>query len=63
MKFSKEKFEKNAPKSILKIISEEHRNALEGKEVDFTDGYGNIDYTVNDKNFYLYPVNEDWCID
>lgn len=33
MKFSREKFECNADKTTLRLVSKEHRVALDGKEV------------------------------
>ena len=57
MKFSKEKFKKNATKDILKKINIEHRNALDGKKIN--DGV--IYYTIGEVDYYLYPVEKDWC--
>lgn len=57
MKFSVKKFAANADKVCRKAVTEPHRQALDGKEV--VDGQ--IDYSVDGKEYYLYPVLPEWC--
>ena len=60
MKFSKDNFNKNAPRAIKKLISN-HLDVLDGMEVVFNGKFGEIDYTVDGKEFCLYPVCKSWC--
>lgn len=61
MRFSKDKFNKNASKTVKKILSG-HIDAIDGMEVKFNGELGEIEeYTVNGEKFYLYPVYKDWC--
>lgn len=66
MKFSKEKFKKNAPKGIQRQLAE-HLNVLDGQEVIFDGKYGKDGYIkqyfVNGKEYYLYPVYKTWCVE
>jgi len=57
MKFSAEKFKKNAEKHICKSIPESHRQVLDDMEVID----GQIDYEVDGEEYYLYPVLSEWC--
>ena len=57
MKFSKDKFRRNAPHAIRKALPESHRDVLDGMQVD----KGAIEYTVDGKEWELYPVEPDWC--
>ncbi|MBA4697820.1 MAG: hypothetical protein H2212_00150 [Ruminococcus sp.] len=57
MKFSKDKFRRNAPHAIRKALPESHRDVLDGMEVDRCE----ITYTVDGEEFELYPVEPDWC--
>lgn len=57
MKFNASKFRKNADSVCRKLIPEPHRLALDGKEVV----NGKIDYSVDGKDYYLYPVLKEWC--
>lgn len=59
MRLDKKKFSANADPTCRKLITEEHRDALDGKEVV----NGQIEYTVNGENYYLFPVLPEWCID
>lgn len=61
MKFSKDKFNKNASKTVKKLLSK-HIDALDGMEVKFNEEFGEIEqYTVDGEEFYLYPVSREWC--
>lgn len=57
MKFSREKFERNADKTTLRLVPKEHRFALDGKEVVNNE----IKYKVRNDWFCLYPVFSEWC--
>lgn len=57
MRFSKDKFRKNAPHAIRKALPESHRDVLDGMEVDRCE----IEYEVDGKEYSLYPVEPDWC--
>jgi len=57
MKFNAEKFRKNADSTCRKLIPELHRLALDGKEAI----NGQIDYSVDGKDYFLYPVLQEWC--
>lgn len=59
--FSKKNFELNAPSYVKRLVSELHREALEGKTVVFTEEYGTVDYQVNGEDYTLYPVDRNWC--
>lgn len=61
MRFSKDNFNKNAPKTIKKLLSG-HIDVIDGMEVKFDGEFGEIEeYKVNGEEFYLYPVSKDWC--
>ncbi len=57
MKFSKEKFLKNADVASKKRLRE-HLNILNGMEVEHG---SQIHYTVDGKPWLLYPVMDVWC--
>lgn len=57
MKFSREKFERNADKTTLRLVPKEHRVALDGKEVV----NGEIKYKLGNDKFCLFPVYPEWC--
>lgn len=61
MKFSKEKFLKNAPSGI-KCQLKDHVNILDGLDVVFDGEYGHIpQYFIPDgQETYLYPVYKSW---
>ena len=64
MKFSKEKFKKNAPKGIQKQLKG-HLDALDGLEVVFDERFGRDGYIPryfkDGTEYYLYPVYKTWC--
>lgn len=57
MKFSAKKFSQNASAICKKLIPESHRRVLDGMEVID----GQIDYEVDGEEYYLYPVELEWC--
>lgn len=57
MIFSTKKFEANADNVCRKALTAPHRQALEGKEVID----GQIEYSVDGEDYYLYPVQPEWC--
>lgn len=57
MKFNRKKFEQNADKATLRLVPQEHRAALDGKEVV----NGEIEYKIGYDKFYLFPVFKEWC--
>ncbi len=57
MKFSEDKFRRNADHAIRKRMPQSHLNVLDGMEVDMCE----ITYTVDGEEYYLYPVEPDWC--
>ncbi|MCF3942187.1 hypothetical protein [Oceanobacillus alkalisoli] len=69
MIFDKQQFKKNAPSNIKRSIPQSHLDVLDGMEVTFKDSdkFGWIEhYEVppNERgitNFYLYPVDKEWC--
>jgi hypothetical protein len=64
MIFSRTAFEATAPANIKKCLPESHREALDGKAVIFDSlGFGTVDYSADGEDFYLYPVDKDWCED
>ncbi len=61
MRFSKDKFNKNASKTVKKLLSK-HVDILDGMEVKFNGEFGEIEqYVVDGEEFYLYPVCKEWC--
>lgn len=60
MKFSKKRFNENAPKDIKKKINK-HIDVLDGMEVKIDGDFGEIEYTFNGEGFLLYPVFKEWC--
>lgn len=60
MKFSKKKFNENAPKEIKRKLNK-HVDALDGMEVKIVGSFGEIEYTFNEEGFILYPVFKEWC--
>ena len=61
MRFSKDKFNKNALKTTKKLLSK-HLDVLDGMEVKFDEAFGEIEkYTVNGEEFWLYPIHKEWC--
>ncbi len=62
MKFSKEKFLKNASAGIRQQIKD-HIDILDGMQVVFDTEYGEIpQYFVDGEEYYLYPVYKSWCV-
>ena len=61
MKFSKDKFKKNAPSYVKRLLSE-HLDAIDGLEV-FQDEKGHFKtyYKFDGEDYYLYPIYEEWC--
>ena len=57
MKFNARKFLDNADSVCKKALPESHRQELDGKKV--VDGQ--IEYTVDGQEYYLYPVLPEWC--
>ena len=57
MKFSREKFERNADKDTIRGVPKEHRGTLDGKEVVNDE----INYKVGYDKFHLSPVPAEWC--
>jgi len=57
MKFSKTKFLQNASFGIQMILKH-HINILDGKDVNEN---GEIYYQVDNKNYCLCPIDQDWC--
>lgn len=57
MKFNAKKFSSNADSVSRKSLPETHRQALDGKTV--VDGQ--IEYSVDGEDYYLYPVLPEWC--
>jgi len=66
MKFSKDKFNKNAPKVIIRQLKP-HIDTLDGLIVDFSGKYGKDGYIkqyfINGQEYYLYPIYKEWCIE
>lgn len=66
MRFSKEKFLKNAPVGIKKQLKD-HVDVLDGVEVIFDGKYGRDGYIPqyfkNEMEYYLYPVYKSWCVE
>lgn len=61
MKFSKEKFLKNAPADVKRKLKR-HVDVLDGTEAVFEGEYGHIpQYSVDGQQYYLYPVYKSWC--
>lgn len=58
MRFSTERFVKNADAGVRKLLPESHRRALDGKEVQ----NGQIEYSADGENWCLYPVDVAWCM-
>ncbi len=59
MRFNAHKFKLHADSVCRKAVPESHRKALDGKEV--VDG--KIEYSVDGQDWYLYPVQPEWCDD
>lgn len=59
MRFDRKKFSTNADPVCRKSLPESHRLVLDGKEVV----NGQIEYSVDGKEYYLFPVLPEWCID
>lgn len=57
MKFNAKKFMSNADSIARKSVPELHRQVLDGREVID----GQIDYSLDGKDYYLYPVLPEWC--
>lgn len=57
MRFNAGKFMANADGVCRKALPESHRQALDGKEVI----NGQIEYTADGYEWYLYPVLPEWC--
>lgn len=55
--FSKRLFNQNAPVYVKRLIPEAHTSVLDGKEVKDRI----IEYEVNGNEYYLYPIEPDWC--
>ena len=66
MKFSKDKFNKNASKTIKKLLSK-HIDILDGIEVKFDEEFGEIEkYTVNGVfviGFSYIKISETVCVE
>lgn len=66
MKFSKEKFKKNAPKGIQRQLGN-HVDALDGLEVIFDGRFGKDGYVKryfkDGTEYWLYPVYKSWCVE
>lgn len=61
MKFDKYKFKKNAPLHVKKALSG-HIDVIDGLEVfSCKNGYYEVDYEVDEENYYLYPILKEWC--
>lgn len=62
MRFSKEKFRKNAPAAVKRQLKG-HIDIIDGLEVIFEGEYGQIPrYFINEQEYYLYPVYKSWCV-
>lgn len=59
-RFSKDKFNKNAPKNIKKLLKE-HLDTLDKLSADFSEEYGYCEYVYNNEDYYLYPIYKEWC--
>lgn len=59
MKFDRKSFSDNADSICRKLLPESHRQVLDGREV--VDG--KIEYNADGKEWYLYPVLPEWCIE
>ncbi|WP_333792022.1 hypothetical protein [Muricomes intestini] len=57
MKFSKDKFRRNAPHAIRKALPESHRDVLDGMEVT----RDTLEYQVDGEEYYLFLVYAEWC--
>lgn len=57
MKFNADRFLKYADNISKKLVTEPHRKALDGKEVID----GEIRYSIDGEEYYLYPVLPEWC--
>lgn len=57
MKFSVEKFRKNAEHAIRKRVPQPHLDILDGMEVT----RDTLEYQVDGEKFYLFPVYPEWC--
>ena len=64
MKFSKEKFLKNAEREVKKRVSK-HLDIIDGMEVKFDGENGEIEYKVENEvencTYVIYPVYKNWC--
>ena len=63
MYFCAERFVENADVSTVRLLGRDHIEALAGKPVVFDkEKLGMVEsYMVGGKEFYLYPVYEEWC--
>ena len=59
MKFDRKMFSINADHVCRRLLPESHREALDGKEVID----GQIEYIADGKEWYLFPVLSEWCIE
>ncbi|WP_230397995.1 hypothetical protein [Novisyntrophococcus fermenticellae] len=57
MRFSVEKFRKNAEHAIRKRVPQPHLDILDGMEVT----RDTLEYQVDGEKFYLFPVYPEWC--
>lgn len=61
MKFSKEKFLKNAQAGVRRQLKD-HVDILDGMHVVFDSEYGEIpQYFAGGQEYCLYPVDKIWC--
>lgn len=57
MKFSAERFRKNAEQAIRKRVPQSHLDVLDGMEVTGD----TLEYQVDGEEYYLFPVYTEWC--
>ncbi len=61
MRFSVEKFRKNAEHAIRKRVPQPHLDVLDGMEVEKENHFGKISYVADRNEWWLYPVYPEWC--
>ncbi|MBS7578313.1 MULTISPECIES: hypothetical protein [unclassified Enterococcus] len=60
--FSKKKFQERAGMAIKRQLSKDHLDIVDGMEVVKEKNHYMIPfYTINGKNFYMYPISRNWC--
>ena len=55
--FSAKQFRRHADCTVRRALPESHLEALDGKPVAF----GRVIYSADGEDWYLYPVQKEWC--